>query len=149
MAVARTATLLFTETAGAGTYTAAIGVQPGAAVEMVYIVALAAPWAATTVVLDMGDVLTGASAYFGGYNVANLSVYDPTNAQVGANFDTLLASGNNYAPLGLPWPGVQYAAPDVISAVIVTTGAGGATGILAVEITGYGIPGATHHAAKV
>jgi hypothetical protein len=149
MGVNRLATLEFTETAGAGVYTAQVGLQPGAIVTDVFLVSGSANWSATTAVLDMGDLLTSATAYFSAYDVDALLAYDPGAPAAGTNYDDLSNAGNVYVPDQPLWPGVQYAAADLLTAVLTATGAGGTTGRLLVQVVGYGIPGATHRAVKV
>ncbi len=141
--------MLFTETAGAGVYTAQIGLTAGATVADVNVIPLAT-WAAATALLDMGDDLTAVDSYFSAYNVKALSAaYDPTSPTRGTNFESL-SGGNDYVrPIGDNWPGVLYVAGDVLTAVITATGGGGTTGLLLVQITGTGIPSVTHRAVKV
>jgi hypothetical protein len=143
------ATLLFTETAGAGVYTAAVGIAANGIVQAVNLLPFGL-WAAATVVLDMGDDLTAADSYFSAYDVTGMSAtYDPTSPTRGTNFESLSAGNDYVRPIGNNWPGIVYVAGDVLTAVITTTGGGGTTGLLAVQVTGYGIPSVVHHAVKV
>lgn len=141
--------MIFTETAGAGVYTARIGVARGGTVSQVSLIPVGL-WAAATAVLDMGDDLTAADSYFSAYDVKGLaSVYNPTAPVAGTNFDNLQDAGNDYVPESPDGsPGVLYAVGDVLTAVITTTGGGGTTGLFVVQVTGYGIPSVVHRAAK-
>jgi hypothetical protein len=143
--------LVFQETPGAGVYTARCGIPKGGIVTECFLVPLAAPWDATTALIDVGDVLNGATAYYSAVDLVNTltAAYDPTSPASGTNYQNLPTGGNDYSSLGADVPGVIYQAADLITAVVTTTGAGGTTGLLIVQLVGIGLPSSAHHAVKV
>jgi hypothetical protein len=54
-----------------------------------------------------------------------------------------------YDPTEADWPGVLYSVGDELVATVVTTGAGGSTGLLVVQFVGFGFGDAVHNAVKV
>lgn len=167
--------VLFTETAGAGTYTATVPVTAGTVVNEIRLYNLAS-WDADTALLGIGDTenpagyLDGSSADI---KAAFSEVYNP----VGAGFADIPASamstwtsqadplfGSGYAGgaggalgganLGTTTGtaaeaglGVRYASDDTITLTLTTTGAGGASGRLLVKVI-YFAPVTAQNAVK-
>ncbi len=141
--------MVFTETAGAGTYTAAVAVPTGAWMFNIWAYksaewlsdaadltigdgVFANRWANAASILDDGGLFTssytvvdlGASLFIGGFNQGGGHVVDT---------------------LGNPVP--PYATPDTITATLVTTGAGGTTGRLLLRVILL-LQGSSTNAAK-
>lgn len=131
---------LFSETPGAGTYTALLPLQAGSTVLGILLFALAAPWDATTVVLDIGDSNdpTGYASGMDLHSVLDFAYAIPgqvatssntwSNGDFGGSYSETLAFS---APSG---PGVFYPTDDVMAAVVTTTGAGGSTGRMLMQV---------------
>jgi hypothetical protein len=133
-------TRLFTETPGAGTYTATFAVATGTLVGEVWLLPLAAPWDATTAVLAMGDTAEP-SGYFSGVDLVGglTDAYDPTAPANGVNFQPFGAAAAPWAYHAADWfngvaPGIVYASDDTLTISVVTTGPGGSTGRLLVVL---------------
>ncbi len=139
---------LFTETAGAGTYTATFDVEAGTFVQGLFLIPLVTPWDADTAEIDGGDTQFGATGYYGAFDVNSLtSAWDspalvgnaPTSAfasypnnGTGSGYDSpdqsVFQDANNSNP------GVRYENDDTITVTLTTTGAGGTSGRLLVRL---------------
>ncbi len=143
--------VLFTETAGAGTYTASVQLPANSVLLDVIVYPLAVPWDADTA------LFTAACASYNGGNplmsadlVESLLEYDPDAAypSTGETYTTMgsAALGPSYAagwallmpvsgaPVGTNPPGLVIPEDDVLELLVVTEGAGGTTGRTLVKV---------------
>ncbi len=151
----------FQESPGAGTYTASIVLPPGVRILDLPFFVLAGPWDADTAQLTGGD---GAHNYFalGQYAVGQdgavsgiTKAYDPLTAaddlwqgSAGpsswgdSSYSSDYGQAASWYPLGVfgTAAGVPYPAGGVITVTIVTTGVGGSTGHLVMDVIGFGVP---------
>ncbi len=152
--------LEFQETAGAGLYTATFDIPEGAMIGDVRCYALSGAWDADTAVLEVGDDNESAGFINGSDLVSALvGPYDPTaalseppysydswaanNTGVSAGYDRNWAFGTDNRDAGIP-----YSNAGTFTATVTTTGAGGTTGALRIEVMGYGLPAETISAVK-
>ena len=132
LAAART----YTETAGAGTYTATVALPAGAVLVDVDMETTAA-WAATTAAWTISDT---AGVIQDGQNAKTVGFQDLLNSGGTINYYGVWGY-NNTAPMR------AYPAGDTITCVITTTGAGGTTG-RSRALVYYVVPGAATAATK-
>jgi hypothetical protein len=151
------ATRVFDETAGAGTYTATIAVPAECLILEMNVRPLVGPWDATTALLTVGDT-PFPGGYFDDLDVQAATAFDQEFPSQGTNWFNLERQafhpygdgrdqvlGTNGSGMFM---GIRYAAPDTITATLVTTGAGGGTGLLVLEVVGFGVPADTANAVK-
>ncbi len=144
--------LTFAETPGAGTYTASLVLPAGAHVLEVVAFTIAGPWDADAAVLDTGDTAFPQGYFKAGDLVGQMvHAYDPptsvgeADSWVDPQYGDWGGGIPDYVEIcgwysGKAVSGVFYPAGDTITATITTTGAGGATGRLRVDIIGFGVP---------
>lgn len=153
----------FTETAGAGIYTATVVVPQYAMVYTVGLVIVDGPWDADSVSLDAGDT-QDPKGYWDGYDFNSVSVYDPSTANIDASSGAAAPGfdGGNYFSGGPTngdlWGGgvsqngnapvYYHAAGDTITLALTTTGAGGTTGRLHAVVVGTDVPAGIAAAVK-
>ncbi len=147
-------TLIFQESAGAGTYTATLALPTDAIICDVLALPIGAPWDADTAELNVGDESL-ADVFLDALDLTINGALQPAYTKAspqGLSFNT--GSGTGTYPDTQTWVqvagqlGVYYDADDTLTATAVTTGAGGTTGLLRVQVLGFGITGGTTNAVK-
>jgi hypothetical protein len=132
--------ILFTETAGAGVYTAEVPVDAGTVLMSFRTYALGL-WDATTVTLGIGDSAGAEAIAAAGYcDVKALELYAPTGVLTDYSINNAGGDDGTQDFVYQGKPGIRYPAPDTITATVTTTGAGGGTGRLLVVLFGFGLP---------
>ncbi|MCC7334437.1 MAG: hypothetical protein IT422_05055 [Pirellulaceae bacterium] len=122
-----------TETDGAGTYTGSVDVPAGATIHDIIVNGVALWAASSAATLKVGDVGNDAGYYTG----VNLKA---TDLLVGESLSFALAGGKAGAYIANSQVSPRYAAAArVVSAIVTTTGASGATGRTRVTVV-YSLP---------